>query len=72
MPGILAGRPERFTPLWAPGTATASGWRQREAHYPLKKIRIIDLLEGKTARILAIMLFIGAILVLAFIVSQTA
>jgi hypothetical protein len=36
------------------------------------KIRIVDVLEGKTARVLAILLLIAAILILALVMSQTA
>jgi len=38
----------------------------------LKKIRIVDLLEGKTARVLAILVLVVIVFVLAFIMSQTA
>jgi hypothetical protein len=38
----------------------------------LNKIRFVDLLEGKLARFLAILLLIGIVLLLAFAMSQTA
>ena len=45
---------------------------QREERQRLRKIRFVDLLEGKTARILAILVFVIIVVVLAFIMSQTA
>jgi len=38
----------------------------------LKKIRIVDLLEGKTARVLAILVHVVIVFVLSYIMSQTA
>jgi hypothetical protein len=37
----------------------------------LRKIRVVDLLEGKAARVLAILLLIAVVLVLAFVMSQS-
>lgn len=55
------GRPQR-----APGRGPG------EEYQRLKKIRIVDLLEGKTARVLAILVLVVIVFVLAFIMSQTA
>jgi len=38
----------------------------------LKKIRIFEFLEGKAARLLAILLLVVIVLLIAFIMSQTA
>jgi type IV secretory pathway VirB2 component (pilin) len=46
--------------------------RQTGEPHRVWKIRIVDVLEGKTARILAILLLIAAILILALVMSQTA
>jgi hypothetical protein len=51
---------------------SAPGRAQREEYYRLKKVRIVELLEGKAARLAAIFVFIVIVLVLAFIMSQTA
>jgi hypothetical protein len=53
-------------PLPVPGQA------QCEEYLRLKKIRIIDLLEGKTAHVLAILVFVVIVVVLAFIMAQSA
>ncbi len=50
----------------------APGAGQHEEHDRLKKIRIVDLLEGKAARLVAILIFVAIVLLLAFIMSQTA
>jgi hypothetical protein len=48
-----------------------SGQAQSTECQRLKKIRIVDFLEGKTASVLAILVFIIIAVVLAFIMSQT-
>jgi len=48
------------------------GAGQHEEHRRLKKIRFVDLLEGKAARLLAILIFVAIVLLLALIMSQTA
>jgi hypothetical protein len=37
----------------------------------LKRIRVVDLLEGKTARILALLVFVLFVVLIAFVMSQT-
>jgi hypothetical protein len=37
----------------------------------LKKIRVVDLLEGKTARILALLVFVLIVVLVAFVMSET-
>ena len=46
--------------------------RQTGESYRVWKIRMVDVLEGKTARVLAILLLIAAILIVALVMSQTA
>jgi hypothetical protein len=48
--------------------------RQRhfEERYRLKRIRIVDLLEGKTAVVLAVVLFVVIVVIFAYAVFQTA
>jgi hypothetical protein len=49
-----------------------AGAGHHEEHCRLKKFRFVDLLEGKAARLLAILIFVAIVLLLALIVSQTA
>lgn len=46
--------------------------RHCEERYRLKKIRIVDLLEGKTAVVLAVVLFVVIVVIFAYAVFQTA
>lgn len=46
--------------------------RHREERYRLKRIRIVELLEGKTAVVLAVVLFVIIVVIFAYAVFQTA
>jgi hypothetical protein len=48
------------------------GTGQHEEHRRLKKFRFVDLLEGKAARLVAILIFVAIVLLLALIMTQTA
>ena len=49
----------------------APGQTRTEEYQRLKKIRIVDLLEGKTAYVLAILGFVAIVVLFALIMSQT-
>jgi len=57
---------EATRPSPLPGQA-----RNDKEHQRLKKIRVVDLLEGKTARILALLVFVLIVVLIAFVMSQT-